>query len=137
METFTNLLSEIRAYGQGVVVVDQIPTKIALDVLKNTNLKVAHRIVAGDDREVLGATMAMTPEQEAALATLPVGRAAVFTDGGDAPLLLQVPPVKGGSGTWPTDSVVRDYIARHGPAPGGAPPTADCDRRCLAAPPGL
>ncbi|MGP4051218.1 ATP-binding protein [Streptomyces sp. 2A115] len=135
VETFTNLLSEIRAYGQGVVVVDQIPTKIALDVLKNTNLKVAHRIVAGDDREVLGATMAMTPEQETALATLPVGRAAVFTDGEDAPLLLQVPPMKGGSGTWPTDTVVRDYMARHGPAPGGAPPTADCDRRCLTAPP--
>lgn len=135
VETFTNLLSEIRAYGQGVVVVDQIPTKIALDVLKNTNLKVAHRIVAGDDREVLGATMAMTPEQETALATLPVGRAAVFTDGEDAPLLLQVPPMKGGSGTWPTDTVVRDYMALHGSDPGGAPPTVDCDRRCLAAPP--
>nr|WP_143668572.1 ATP-binding protein [Streptomyces sp. Alain-F2R5] len=135
VETFTNLLSEIRAYGQGVVVVDQIPTKISPDVLKNTNLKVAHRIVAGDDREVLGATMAMTPEQETALATLPVGRAAVFTDGEDAPLLLQVPPVKGGSGTWPSDGVVRDHMTLRGSAAGNGLPTADCDRRCLATPP--
>lgn len=136
VETFTNLLSEIRAYGQGVVVVDQIPAKLAPDVLKNTNLKVAHRIVAGDDREVLGATMVMTSRQDVALATLPVGRAAVFTDGEDAPLLIQVPSVKGGSGTWPTHDEVRQHMAQHGPGVGadGLMPSADCDQRCLTTP---
>ena len=50
VETFTNLLSEIRAYNQGVIIADQIPGRLAPDVLKNTNLKVAHRIVSGEDR---------------------------------------------------------------------------------------
>src|SRR5262249_11859816 len=45
VDTFTNLLSEIRAYGQGVVIADQIPVKLAPDVIKNTNLKIAHRVV--------------------------------------------------------------------------------------------
>ncbi|MET9411546.1 DUF87 domain-containing protein [Streptomyces sp. NPDC002935] len=136
VDTFTSLLSEIRAYGQGVIVVDQIPAKLAPDVLKNTNLKIAHRIVAGDDREVLGATMVMTPGQDVALATLPVGRAAVFTDGDDAPLLLQVPPSKGGAGTWPTHSDVRDHMARRSPdvAEGFSFPSAGCDQRCLPTP---
>jgi hypothetical protein len=80
----------VRAYGQGIVVVDQIPTKLAPDVLKNTTLKIAHRIVAGDDRLELGAAMAMSDRQQLALATLPLGRAAVFVDGEDVPLLVQV-----------------------------------------------
>ncbi|MEU1458043.1 ATP-binding protein [Streptomyces avermitilis] len=132
VETFASLLSEIRAYGQGVIVVDQIPSKLAPDVLKNTNLKVAHRIVAGDDREVLGDAMVMTSRQDVALATLPVGRAAVFTDGDDAPLLLQIPISKGGSGTWPADDEVREHMSRR--TKDLLPSPADCSACCLAAP---
>ncbi|GAA4932686.1 ATP-binding protein [Streptomyces coeruleoprunus] len=132
VETFTHLLSEIRAYGQGVVVVDQVPSKLAPDVLKNSTLKVAHRLVAGDDRDVLGDTMAMTERQDVALATLPVGRAAVFTDGEDAPLLLQVPRSKGGTGTWPRHDEVREHMGRDRAL--SLPPSDDCDLRCLDAP---
>ncbi|MFF6787003.1 ATP-binding protein [Streptomyces sp. NPDC012510] len=136
VETFTNLLAEIRAYGQGVVVVDQIPSKLAPDILKNTNLKVAHRIVAGDDRQTLGATMVMTRRQGVALATLPIGRAAIFTTGEDAPLLLQVPRSKGGSGTWPHHHEVREHMAQRSTNDRVAYllPTADCDHRCLESP---
>ncbi|MEU1710126.1 DUF87 domain-containing protein [Streptomyces sp. NPDC005706] len=136
VETFTNLLSEIRAYGQGVVVADQIPTKLAPDVVKNTNLKIAHRIVAGDDREVLAASMAMTGRQSTTLATLPVGRAAVFTDGDDTPLLVQIPASKGGTGTWPSHADVRTHMASQGldTRPARLLPSVDCDQHCLAAP---
>ncbi len=90
VETFTNLLSEVRAYGEGVIVVDQVPTKLAPDVIKNTSLKIAHRIVAGDDRATLAAAMAMNERQQRALAMLPRGRAAVFVDGEDVPILVDV-----------------------------------------------
>ncbi|MGH3681767.1 MAG: ATP-binding protein, partial [Natronosporangium sp.] len=95
VETFANLLAEIRAYGQGVVVADQVPVKLAPDVIKNTTLKVAHRVVDAEDRRVLAGAMAMTDPQAASLAVLPVGRAAVFSDGDDAPLLVQLPPLSG------------------------------------------
>lgn len=39
---FAGLLAEIRAYGEGIVVVEQIPTKILPDVVKNSALKVIH-----------------------------------------------------------------------------------------------
>ena len=61
VESFSNLLAEIRAYGQGIVVIDQVPTKLASDVIKNTNLKIAHRIVDEADRKVLGGSMSMRP----------------------------------------------------------------------------
>jgi hypothetical protein len=94
VETFSNLLSEVRAYGQGVVVVDQIPTKLAPEVIKNTNLKIAHRIVSSDDQMALATAMAMSERQQRALATLTRGRAAVFVDGEDVPLLVKVPKVE-------------------------------------------
>jgi hypothetical protein len=95
VETFANLLSEIRAYGQGVIVADQIPVKLAPDVIKNTNLKIVHRIVAADDRSVLAGAMAMNERQAGSLATLTRGQAAVFAEEDDAPVLVQVPPAKG------------------------------------------
>ncbi|MGW1710954.1 ATP-binding protein [Streptomyces sp. NPDC002206] len=94
VETFSNLLSEIRAYGQGVVIADQVPVRLAPDVIKNTNLKIAHRIISADDRAALAGAMAMDELQAKALTTLGVGEAVVFNGGDDAPLLVRVPAVK-------------------------------------------
>ncbi len=90
VETFANLLSEVRAYGQGIIIADQVPAKLAPDVIKNTNLKIAHRIVAADDRQALAGAMAMNEKQAQALAILPNGQAAVFSEGDDAPVLIRV-----------------------------------------------
>jgi hypothetical protein len=112
VEAFANLLSEIRAYGQGVVVTDQIPVKLVPDVIKNTNLKIVHRIVAQDDRHVLAGAMAMNDLQTQALAALPVGQAVVFADGDDTPLLIKVPPAKGQKNLpIPNDSRVAQSMA--------------------------
>ncbi len=92
VETFTNLLAEIRSYGQGVLVADQVPVKLAPEVVKNTNLKITHRLVADDDRAALAAAMVMNERQHRALATLAPGRAAVFAEGQDAPVLLAMTP---------------------------------------------
>jgi hypothetical protein len=92
VEGFTNLLSEIRAYGQGVIIADQDPVRLAPAVIKNTNLKIAHRIVDDKNRRVLAGSMAMTDPQAVALEILERGTAVVFREGEDAPLLVQVPP---------------------------------------------
>lgn len=94
VDTFGQMLSEVRAYGQGIVVADQVPVRLAPDVLKNTNLKVAHRLVAGDDREAMANAMSMSPDQAAQLSVLPPGRAAVFSEGDHAPVIVQVPRAK-------------------------------------------
>jgi hypothetical protein len=93
VETFTHLLSEIRAYGQGVIISDQVPVKLAPDVIKNTNLKIIHRIVAMDDRTVLAGATAMDERQSTALTIIEKGQAAVFSEGDDAPVLVEIPLV--------------------------------------------
>ncbi|MGH9285789.1 MAG: ATP-binding protein, partial [Acidimicrobiales bacterium] len=91
VELFASLLSEVRAYGEGVVVVEQIPAKLLPDVIKNTAVKIVHRLPAADDRDAVGATMNLTPEQSEYVVTLPPGRAAVFRDGMDRPVLAAMP----------------------------------------------
>lgn len=92
VELFAALLAEVRAYGEGVVVAEQIPSKLLPDVVKNTALKVLHRLPAADDRETVGATMNLDDRQSRHVVTLPPGEAAVFADGMDRPLLVRVPP---------------------------------------------
>ncbi|RYE51907.1 MAG: ATP-binding protein [Hyphomicrobiales bacterium] len=101
VETFSNLISEVRAYGQGIAVVDQVPTKLAPDVIKNTNIKLVHRIVAEDDRTVLAGAMAMNDEQKTAMAVLPVGEAILFEEGEDAPIQVAIPRAKDMPGQSP------------------------------------
>jgi hypothetical protein len=91
VEMFAGLLAEIRAYGEGLVIAEQIPDRLVADVIKNTAVKITHRLPAADDREAVGATMNMTQAQNRFLVTLNPGEAAVFTDGMDFPLLTRMP----------------------------------------------
>jgi hypothetical protein len=91
VELFAGLLAEIRAYGEGIIIAEQIPSKIIPDVIKNTALKLVHRLPSADDRLALGATMNLTPEQSEYVVTLRPGAAAVFADGMDRPLLTAIP----------------------------------------------
>ncbi|MDT3440045.1 MULTISPECIES: ATP-binding protein [unclassified Pseudofrankia] len=92
VELFASLLAEIRAYGEGVLVVEQIPSKILPDVLKNTALKVMHRLPSAEDRLAVGATMNLREEQSELVVSLPPGVAAVAVDGMDRPVLTRMTP---------------------------------------------
>ncbi|MGN2638300.1 ATP-binding protein [Nocardia takedensis] len=91
VELFTALLAEIRANGTGIIVAEQIPTKISPDIIKNTALKIVHRLPAADDRDLVGATMNLDPAQSRHAVSLPPGHAIVFTDGMDRPIRVTVP----------------------------------------------
>ncbi|WP_405064350.1 ATP-binding protein [Kribbella sp. NBC_01505] len=91
VEMFAGLLAEIRAYGEGIVVAEQIPSKVIPDVVKNSALKILHRLPAADDRQTVGATMNLDEPQSRAVVSLPPGQAAVFTDGMDRPVRVRIP----------------------------------------------
>lgn len=94
VEFFCNLLAEIRTFGQGILIADQIPTKLAPDTIKNTNLKIVHRTVALEDRETIGRAMNMSPEQIEYLSSLRRGYAAVYAEGDNRPKCVKLPLVK-------------------------------------------
>lgn len=110
VETFTNMLSEIRSYGEGVLIAEQIPTKLAPDAIKNTNLKIVHRLLAGDDREVLAATMNMSEEQSRFLTTLRAGQAVVHAEGADHPYWLALRDIKTKVSGMTTDAEIAHHM---------------------------
>ena len=90
--TFTDLLAEVRKYGESLIIVDQIPNKLAPEVLKNTNTKIIHRLFARDDKEAVGDTMLMDDKQKAFLSALETGQAIVFTEGMERPVHVKIQP---------------------------------------------
>ncbi|HEY5987419.1 MAG TPA: ATP-binding protein, partial [Streptosporangiaceae bacterium] len=91
VELFASMLAEIRSYGEGVVIAEQIPAKLVPDVIKNTALKVVHRLPARDDRDLVGAAMNLDEDQSRQVVSLRPGVAAVFADGMDRPIRVRVP----------------------------------------------
>ncbi len=94
VEFFCNLLAEIRTFGQGILIADQIPTKLAPDTIKNTNLKIVHRTVALEDRETIGKAMNMNAAQIEYLSSLRRGYAAIYAEGDNRPKCVKLPLVK-------------------------------------------
>lgn len=77
VETFTNILAEIRAYGEGVIIADQIASKLHPDVIKNTNIKILQRTMDREDRELVGNAINLTDDQMLDIAELKAGEAIV------------------------------------------------------------
>ncbi len=90
VEVFSDMLAEIRKYGESLVIADQIPDKMTPDVLKNTNTKIVHRIFAQDDKDAIGNTMSLNQEQKAFLSNLTAGRAIVFSQGWTKSVQVQI-----------------------------------------------
>ncbi|WP_156146036.1 ATP-binding protein [Methanococcoides methylutens] len=109
VETFTNILAEIRAYGEGILISEQIPTKLAPDILKNTNLKIMHRIVAEDDRKAMSATMNILEQEALMVTTFSPGYAAVYSEGDTGAYYVKVPYSK----IKATSSENKDYLIKN------------------------
>ena len=90
VEFFANVISEMRAMGQGVVVVEQIPSKILPDVIKNTNAKIVHRLVAGDDQALMASSIGLSPEEAIYLTSLTTGHALYMKEGMQRPVEVAV-----------------------------------------------
>ena len=72
------MLAEVRALNEGIVIADQLPTAMAPEVLKNTGLKLGHRITAQDDRGLLGSTMSASADQLEEQGIFATGQALIF-----------------------------------------------------------
>ncbi|MEQ1886550.1 MAG: DUF87 domain-containing protein [Bryobacteraceae bacterium] len=85
----SNMLAEMRALGLGILVVDQTPAAVAPQVVRNTNLKIAHRTVAREDRETLADAMLMHPAHAELLGRLSAGQAYVYAESFFRPHLMK------------------------------------------------
>ncbi|MBQ8160159.1 MAG: ATP-binding protein [Clostridia bacterium] len=85
-----NMLAEVRALGEAIVIADQLPTSLAPQVTKNTSLKIAHKITAVDDRQFIGSTMSIDGIQMEKLAQFTSGHALCIYEGLQKPFEIQI-----------------------------------------------
>ena len=85
-----DMLAEVRALKEGIIIADQLPTALAVQVTKNTSMKIAHKMVSMDDRASLGETMSMDAVQLEQMAQYKSGRALCIYDGITRPFEIQV-----------------------------------------------
>lgn len=90
-ESFAHLLAEVRAFGQSLVIVDQSPSKLIPDAIRNTQLKLVHRLTSADDQSAVAASMVLDDTQRRSLAALGVGEAVAFSTRSVEPCKIVVP----------------------------------------------
>lgn len=76
---FENILSEVRAYGLGIIIAEQLPLRLSDGAIKNTNLKIVHRLSAREDAEAMGGSMGLSPEHSSHICRLRIGEALVHS----------------------------------------------------------
>ncbi len=91
VSSFVDMLSEIRSYGQSVMVVDQLPSRVSPNIVKGSGAKLVHRLLAKDDRESVGWTMGMTDDQINDLSLLRTGECVISQDGDLKSFMCKVP----------------------------------------------
>lgn len=83
-DLFGNMLSEIRGYGEGIMIVDQVPTRLIDDAIRNTNYKISHRLAAYEDVTTMASALGLRPEQQSLIPLLQQGQAIITCDKDDA-----------------------------------------------------
>lgn len=98
------MLAEVRALREGIVIADQLPTAMAPEVIKNTNIKLVHRLTSQDDRELIGSSMSANALQVESLGTFTSGQALISYEKLLQPFEMQVALVPEHGDQTPNDS---------------------------------
>lgn len=104
------MLAEVRALKEGIVVADQLPTAMAAEVIKNTNIKLVHRLTSQDDRELVGSTMNASPLQMENMGIYTSGQALFTFEKMLRPMEIQVKLVEGHEEAAPDDCELAELM---------------------------
>jgi len=84
------MISELRKFGEAIVFVAQFPTQVAAEVIKNSGVRIIHRVAWAEDLRLIGQALNLNKEQLAHVSSLGVGEAVVSLSRLQNPILVQV-----------------------------------------------
>lgn len=90
VEMLSNIIAEVRTYGEGFIIADQAPGLLDASVIRNTNTKIILRLPDYSDRQLVGKAANLNDSQIDELAKLPVGVAAVYHNDWLEPVLCHI-----------------------------------------------
>ena len=89
-EYIVKMLAEVRALRESIIIADQLPTALASEVVKNTGLKVVHRLTAKDDREEIGTAISASSLQLEQMTSFTTGKALIYYEKTLKPFEIQI-----------------------------------------------
>lgn len=89
VETLSNMMAEIRAYGEGFIIVDQSPNRVAEVVVSNSSTKIIHRLDNKKDIEMIENSL-IVKDMSPVISALTQGDAVVRTEGMEKPIKIRV-----------------------------------------------
>lgn len=91
VEMIADVMSRIRTYGEGFIIVDQSPSAIDESAIRNTNTKIVMNLPDGEDCLIAGRAMSLTKDKQISkLSRLAMGEAVVWQRGWNEAVLARV-----------------------------------------------
>jgi len=84
------MISQSRAYGLGICISTQSPSKMPREIMVNCNTKIIHKMIDGQDISYLQNSMRLTEKQADMLPALKVGEAMVIDPNNHYPFKLKI-----------------------------------------------
>jgi hypothetical protein len=84
------MISELRKFGESMLFVAQFPSQVASEVVKNSGVRIIHRVAWAEDLRLIRDSLSLTPEQLSYVSTLGVGEVVVSLTRLQKPILVQV-----------------------------------------------
>jgi hypothetical protein len=104
------MLAEVRALREGIIIADQLPTAMAPEVIKNTNIKLVHRLTSADDRALIGGSMSANELQLESVSTYIPGQALFTYEGLLRPFEIKVHNLPGHGSSTPNDQELYEIM---------------------------
>lgn len=90
VKMLNKMMTDIRAYGEGIIVVDQSPSCVSAQVLDNTVVKLVHRITSRDGLDALDGSLLLEDEDAGTPSALGRGEALIRFDNMSRPAHVRV-----------------------------------------------
>jgi hypothetical protein len=84
------MISELRKFGESMLFIAQFPSQVASEVVKNSGVRIIHRVAWAEDLRLIRDSLNLSQEQLAHISNLGVGEAVVSLTRIQKPLLVQV-----------------------------------------------
>jgi len=86
------MVSELRKFGEGLVVVCQFPSQISQGILKNSSTRICHRIGGVEEEKIVRDLIGLSEAQFANIKYLKPGQAVVYLSDATNPFMVTIEP---------------------------------------------
>ncbi|MDR0518576.1 MAG: hypothetical protein LBG82_00760 [Clostridiales Family XIII bacterium] len=93
-----DMVAEIRSFGTGIIIADQAPSKVGREIVANTDIKVAFRLVESNEKGIIADSTNMDDKAERQLSLLKTGEAYVYYGRLETPQLVRTEDMRGHGG---------------------------------------